>query len=134
MLLLADEQESMIDRYLDTGDMFVLFNGKIAIAVAVVTEYDKGVCEIKNLAVIPNAQRQGYGRKMMSFIEEHYKSQYHTILVGTGDSPLTIPFYKECGYDFSHTIKNFFLENYDHPIFEGGTQLVDMIYLKKVIR
>ena len=26
LLLLADEQESMIDRYLDRGDMFVMFN------------------------------------------------------------------------------------------------------------
>ncbi|RPH28773.1 MAG: GNAT family N-acetyltransferase, partial [Bacteroidales bacterium] len=27
--------------------------------------------------------------------------------------------------------KNFFTDNYDHPIFEGDIQLVDMIYLKK---
>ena len=30
-------------------------------------------------------------------------------------------------------IKNFFIDNYDHPIFEGGVQLTDMIYLQKKI-
>jgi len=25
----------------------------------------------------------------------------------------------------------FFTDHYDHPIFEGGVQLVDMIYLSK---
>ena len=51
--------------------------------------------------------------------------------VGTGDSPLTLPFYKKCGFIESHRVKKFFIDNYDHPIFEGGKQLVDMIYLKK---
>ncbi len=50
---------------------------------------------------------------------------------GTGDSPLTIPFYEKCGFVKSHAVKNFFLENYDRPIIEGGVRLVDMIYLKK---
>ena len=36
LLLLADEQESMIDRYLERGDMFVLDDGGVK-AVCVVT-------------------------------------------------------------------------------------------------
>ena len=51
--------------------------------------------------------------------------------VGTGDSPLTIPFYEKCGFVRSHSVKNFFADNYDHPIYEGGVQLKDMIYLRK---
>ena len=53
--------------------------------------------------------------------------------VGTGDSPLTIPFYEKCGFAYSHRIKNFFVDNYDHPIYEGGVQLMDMVYLRKEI-
>ena len=53
MLLLADEQENMIDKYLENGEMFVL------------------------------------------------------------------------------RVKNFFTDNYDHPIFEDGIHLVDMVYLKR---
>ena len=51
--------------------------------------------------------------------------------VGTGDSPLTLPFYEKCGFKESHRVKDFFIENYDNPIYECGKQLTDMIYLKK---
>ncbi|MEG0180039.1 MAG: GNAT family N-acetyltransferase, partial [Oscillospiraceae bacterium] len=54
-----------------------------------------------------------------------------TMLVGTGDSVLTVPFYQSCGFVKSHKIKNFFTDHYDHPVFEDGKQLVDMIYLSK---
>ncbi len=53
------------------------------------------------------------------------------ILNATGDSPLTIPFYEKCGFKRHHVEKEFFTKNYDHPIFEAGVQLVDMIYLQK---
>ena len=49
--------------------------------------------------------------------------------MGTGDSPLTLPFYRSCGFRESHRVKNFFTTHYDHPIFEAGRQLVDMVYL-----
>jgi hypothetical protein len=52
------------------------------------------------------------------------------MLVGTGDSPITIAFYKNYGFVYSHRIPNFFTNNYEHPIFEAGKQLKDMIYLK----
>lgn len=48
-------------------------------------------------------------------------------------SSLTIPFYEKCGFVRSHSIKDFFTDNYDHPIYEAGIQLVDMIYLQKNI-
>ena len=51
--------------------------------------------------------------------------------VGTGDSPLTIPFYEKCGFVRSHIIPHFFTDNYDHPIYEDGVQLVDMVYLQR---
>ena len=52
LLLLADEQESMIDRYLDRGEMFVLEDNGVK-AVCVVTDEGDGVCELKNIAVTP---------------------------------------------------------------------------------
>jgi len=53
--------------------------------------------------------------------------------VGTGDSPLTIPFYEKCGFIRSHKIPNFFTDNYNHPIYEGGVQLIDMVYLQRYL-
>ena len=130
LLLLADEQESMIDRYLDRGNMYALFEDGVR-AVCVVTDEGSGILELKNLAVCPEYQRKGYGAAMIRFLEERYRGQYGILQVGTGDSPLTVPFYEACGFRRSHTVKNFFTEHYDHPIYEAGVLLKDMVYLRK---
>ena len=130
LLLLADEQEDMIDRYLDRGTMYVLDDGGVR-GECVVTGEGGGVLELKNLAVEPAFQGQGYGKALIDFICETYRGQLAILQVGTGDSPLTVPFYEKCGFVRSHVVKDFFTEHYDHPIFDGGVQLVDMIYLQK---
>lgn len=129
LLLLADEQENMIDRYLDRGTMYVLADDGIK-AECVVTDEGDGVLEIKNIATDPAFQNRGYASKLISFVKERYKGQFSSLLVGTGDSPLTIPFYEKCGFLRSHVIENFFADNYDHPIIEAGVLLKDMVYLK----
>lgn len=133
LLLLGDEQEDMIDRYLERGIMYALEDGGAVRAVCVVTDEGDGTLELKNLAVAPDCRRQGCGRRMVDFLCEAYRGRYTRLLVGTGDSPLTLPFYEACGFSRSHAIPNFFTDHYDHPIFEGGRQLVDMIYLTKVL-
>lgn len=130
LLLLGDEQESMIDRYLERGEMFALFDGELK-TVCVVTDEGGGVCELKNIATVPDAQGMGYGKQMLTFLGRHYRPRFKKMLVGTGDSPLTVPFYLKCGFHESHRVKNFFTENYDHPIFEDDIQLVDMVYFSK---
>ena len=129
LLLLADEQQSMIDRYLWRGELFALDDGGLR-AVCVVTEEGGGACEIKNLAVVPQYQRRGYGRKMIEFVRARYGRRCRRLLVGTGECPLTMSFYKNCGFRESRRVKNFFIDNYDHPMFEEGIQLKDMIYLE----
>lgn len=61
LLLLADEQEDMIDRHLERGAMFVLDDDGVK-AECVVTAEPNGVLEIKNIATNPTHQRKGYGR------------------------------------------------------------------------
>lgn len=133
LLLLADEQEDMIEKYLDRGTMFVLDDNGIK-AECVVTDDGNGILEIKNIAVSPDYQKNGYGKELIRYVEEHFKGKYHTLQVGTGDSPLTIPFYQKCGFVESHRVKNFFTDNYDHPIIECGILLTDMVYLRKLIK
>lgn len=132
LLLLADEQENMIDQYIDRGTMYVLEDNGIK-CECIVTDEGKGVLEIKNIATEPEYQGKGYGKVLIDFIAMKYNGTYSILQVGTGDSPLTIPFYEKCGFVRSHSIKNFFIDNYKHPIYECGIQLVDMIYLQKNI-
>lgn len=133
LLLLADEQESMVNRYINRGTMWALSDNGIK-AVCIVTDEGNGILELKNIAVEPLYQNRGYGKSLIEFIVEKYADRYEVLSVGTGDSPLTIPFYEKCGFKRSHIIKNFFTDNYDHPIFEGGKQLADMVYLKRYLK
>lgn len=130
LLLLGDEQEDMIARYLGRGELFALYDPDLR-GVCVVTDEGEGTFELKNLAVLPQYQRRGYGRALVEFCLDHYAGQGHTLLVGTGDSPLTVPFYLACGFTLSHRVPDFFIQNYDHPIFEGGIQLRDMVYFRR---
>ena len=72
LLLLADEQESMIDRYLERGEMFVLTDAGDTKAACVVTREAEDVFEIKNIATHPQCQRQGYGRMLMEYLFKRY--------------------------------------------------------------
>lgn len=130
LLLLADEQEDMIDRYLQRGVMYVLEDDGVK-AACVVTDEGNGILELKNIAVAPDFQRKGYGRALVTFLIQTYRGQYQVLQVGTGDSPSTIPFYESCGFRRHHLVKNFFVDHYDHPIYECGVQLVDMVYLQR---
>lgn len=132
LLLLADEQEDMIDRYLDKGIMYVLDDKGIK-GECVVTDEGDGVLEIKNIAVLPECHGKGYGRILIEYIAERYRNQFSVLQAGTGDSPLTIPFYEKCGFVRHHTVENFFTDNYDHPIIEAGIQLIDMVYLRRTL-
>ena len=130
LLLLADEQENMIDKYLPSGDLFALYDDDLK-SVCVVVPINSETCELKNIATYEKYQGKGYGRALINFIFDFYKNDYKTMLVGTGETPTILSFYESCGFEKSHRVKNFFTDNYDHPIFEGDIQLVDMIYLKK---
>ena len=60
LLLLADEQESMVDRYLDEGAMYVLEVDGIVVGECVVNDAGDGVLEIKNIAVDPGLWPHAY--------------------------------------------------------------------------
>ena len=132
LLLLADEQPRMVERYLNRGRMFVLDDDGLK-AECLVTDEDEGVLEIKNIAVLPQYQRKSYGKALIDFLIRKFSKTYTVLQVGTGDSPLTVPFYEKCGFKRHHVIKDFFIENYDHPIIEAGVQLRDRVYLRREI-
>jgi len=130
LLLLADEQESMIDRYLQRGTLFALYDDGLR-SVCVVTDEGEGNFEIQNLATHERFQGKGYGRCLVNYVCEYYSGTGRTMYVGTGDSPPHLRFYENSGFAFSHRIENYILEHYDRPIFEAGVQLKDKIYFKR---
>ncbi|MDL2298922.1 GNAT family N-acetyltransferase [Synergistaceae bacterium OttesenSCG-928-D05] len=129
LLLVADEQEDMIDRYLDDGRMFALYDDDIK-CIAVVAELNDNECELKNIAIYPHEQGKGYGQAMVAYLFSAFLGKYKTMYVGTGDVPKILRFYKKCGFHESHRVKNFFTDNYHVPMIEDGVQLCDMVYLR----
>ena len=83
LLILADEQEDMIDKYIDRGIMFVLEDNGVK-SECVVTDEGNGVLEIKNIATNPNFQRMGYGKILILFSIKYIVVPsiiiYHSIL------------------------------------------------------
>lgn len=135
LFLLADEQKSMVARYIGRGTVFVLeADGGGVVAECLVTDEGDGVLEIKNLAVAPGHRGRGHGRALIEFVAATYRDRFAVLQVGTGDSPATIPFYERCGFVRSHVVKDFFLEHYDHPIHDGGVLLRDMVYLRRELQ
>ena len=98
----------------------------------VVSDEGKGILEIKNIATEPEYQDKGYGKALIDFVATKYKGKCSILQVGTGDSPLSVPLMKNAAL-LTHTSLKIFIDNYDHPIYEYGVQLIDMIYLQKKI-
>lgn len=135
LLLLADDQEDMIERYLSEGEMYLLTDEGRALAEAVIK--DKGLTrdgrafEIMNFATTPIYQNQGHGAYLMKELMNLYHHRGDVMFVGTGDHPHTLHFYQKCGFTVCDRRKNFFVENYDHPIIDDGILLIDMVVLSR---
>lgn len=131
ILLIGDEDEKMIGRYLDASDLFVLYDEDRPAAVCAVMKTAEDIIEIKNLATYPEYRRKGYASALIDFVCNEYKGRFKTLLLGTGENIKTLCFYKKRGFVETFRVKNFFIDNYSHPIIEEGKLLTDMIYLQK---
>lgn len=134
LLLIGDEEESMINKYLEESTLFILYDNDILISVCAVVIKDSDTIEIKNLATYPKYQNKGYASALMDFVCNKYRKEFQYLILGTGENSKTLTFYKKRGFTEYKRIKNFFTENYSHPIYENGIQLTDMIYLKRFIK
>lgn len=85
-----------------------------------------------SLSSLQKLFKHSLGYSINEYVMKRRMSEAATRLV-LENAPVTIPFYEKCGFVRSHIIPNFFTDNYDHPIYEGGRQLVDMVYLQRRI-
>jgi GNAT superfamily N-acetyltransferase len=130
LLLLGDEQESQIDKYLERGNLFALYSGDLK-SVCVVTDEGGGVLEIQNLATDERYQRQGYASRLIEYIADHSVGRCDKIILGTGDVPGILAFYEHRGFFATHRVPDYFAIHYDHPIIEDGIILKDKVYLER---
>jgi ribosomal protein S18 acetylase RimI-like enzyme len=129
LLLLGDERESDIDKYLERGDLFALYDGDLK-SICVVTDEGGGVLEIQNLATDERYQRRGYASQLLGYIFEHYKNRFDRITLGTGDAPGILSFYERRGFVITHRDPDYFTTHFDYPIIEEGVALKDRVYME----
>ena len=133
LLLIGDEDKKMINKYIEQSTIFALYETNVLISICAIITIDNETIEIKNLATYPEYQNRGYASALINFVCNKYKRNYKYLILGTGENNKTLEFYKKRGFQETHRLKNFFIDNYEHPIFEEGKQLIDMIYLKKIL-
>ena len=133
ILLIGDEDEQMINKYLEQTVIFALYDAGVLRSVCALLKQDNKTVEIKNLATYPEYQNMGYASRLLDFVFNKFKNTASRIILGTGENEKTLGFYKKHGFKEFCRIKNFFIDNYSHPIFEDGKQLVDMIYLERLL-
>lgn len=133
LLELADPSSKQIKDYLDCGHCYVARLAYQTIGAIVLKEITPNTVEIKNIAVDESFQRKGYGKVLLRYAEKlSRESNYEKIIIGTGNSSVgQLALYQEEGFEISHIEKNFFIENYEEPIFENGIQCKHLIVLEK---
>jgi GNAT superfamily N-acetyltransferase len=106
LLLLGDEQESMVKKYLYIGELFALYDNDLKM-VSVITKEDDETYEIKNIATYEKCHRKGYGSYMIKYIIGEYRNKCKKILVGTGDNDKILLFYKNVALHIHIQLKLF---------------------------
>ena len=131
LLLEADPEIEVVKKYIDKGDMYVLFeDDNIPVAEIIITKVNDEECELKNIATSKSVRGKGYAGKLISYVFEIYSKKYKRMIVGTTEN--MIPFYVLKGFNkYHHTVKNFFIDNYKEPIYDGELHSIDIYYNSK---
>ncbi|WNF21213.1 GNAT family N-acetyltransferase [Mesobacillus jeotgali] len=132
LLLMADPSKALVSRYLDEGLCYVTEseNGE-TIGVIVLVPVSDHIIEIMNLAVDESHQGKGLGTLLLKHgIQTSAENGYDTIEIGTGNSSINqLALYQKVGFRITGIEHDFFIRNYEEPIFENGIQCRDMIRL-----
>ena len=130
LLLEADPDEEVVDKYLSDSDMYVLFKNDEPICEAIVKKVDEDTCELKSIATKEDYKGKGYAKQLLKYLFGNYKQKYKKMIVGTTEN--NIPFYVKQGFDkYEKTVKNFFVDNYKEEIWDGNLHCIDMYYYYK---
>lgn len=131
LLVLADEDINVVKEYINEGKMFEINIMNKRAGVIQIIERD-GYSEVKNIAITPDLQGQGIGKKALRFVEQiSYDDGAQLMKVGTANSSIkNIVFYQKAGYRLDSITHDYFT-NYKEPIFENGIQAIDMLYFSK---
>ncbi|MEH6558860.1 MAG: GNAT family N-acetyltransferase [Oceanicoccus sp.] len=130
LLLIADPSEEKINSYLKGAVCFAAVTNNNFVGACVTNINVDGEVEIFNIATVSSVQGQGVGSKLLEFvISELGKRTVNRLVLGTGTFGYQLVFYQRLGFRVDAVVKDFFIDNYDEPIYENGIQHFDMLRL-----
>lgn len=130
LLLEADPDRNVVNNYINEGDLFVGFVDDVPVCEVLIVKVDNDECELKNIATLRNCRGKGYANEIIKYVFNEYKGKYKKMIVGTTEN--MIPFYVLNGFTkYHHTVKNFFVDNYEEEIWDGDLHCIDMYYYYK---
>src|SRR3989339_614955 len=128
LLLLADPSQDSIQSYIDKANFYIAKSEDKIIGIVVYIVNSSEV-EIVNIAVYPEYQTMGVGKKLIDSVIDHTKKNDLKFLeVKTGNSSIgQIAFYQKAGFRITGVERDYFLKNYIDPIYENGIRCLDRI-------
>lgn len=129
LILVADPEVAVVERYLDRGTLIVAYCGDVPACVAVVTPHSADEGELKALATAGQFRHRGIASAMVRYLSGHFRGRYASIMVGTAEP--AVSFYQQLGFVWFRTEPDFFTKHYSAPIYDGDFLCRDMIYLRK---
>lgn len=131
ILLIADPEEAAINVYRERCRGFSVYM-QGALIGALLVEIDAKHCsaELFNIAIYEQYQGKGFGGVLLDeTLALLSKKGIKRVELGTGTFGYQLSFYQRHGFRVDSIVKNFFLDNYDEPIYEHGIQHKDMLRL-----
>ncbi|MRG86005.1 GNAT family N-acetyltransferase [Salinibacillus xinjiangensis] len=133
-LLLADESELVVNKYINHGDMYSVYYKQEIVGAVLFTYHSQQVVELKNIALDPKYRGRGLGKVIINEAFKIYKRKgISKVIVGTANSSIgNLAFYQKVGFRMVEIKKDFF-KGYPEPIFENGIRALDMVMFEKII-
>lgn len=132
LLRLAEPSESALRWSLrNLSDTIYRLDVEGELAGAATMRWRRDPCEMVELAVVPERQGEGLGRKFVAWLVGEARRRGKTeIIVGTSStSASNLIFYQKCGFRIDHIRQDYFWY-YDEPIYENGLPVRDMIVFR----
>jgi len=132
LLLSADPSKEIIDTYLPGSTIFLAKISGITVGCCVVSEINKNLAEIKNIAVDSGYQNNGIGKSLLNHTCQAAQDLgYLRLRICTGNSSIhQLRLYQNLGFQIIAVINDHFTQLYPEPIFEYGMQCRDKVILE----
>ena len=135
LLLMADEDEQILNRYIGEGDLYEMRVNDDIIGVALFIPVDEETIELRNIALRPSYRGQGVAKEMIMQAETIFAAQQYTrIIVGTANCNLNnVALYQKLGFRM-YDIKRDFFAQHKKPQYEQGMQAIDFWMFEKILK